>query len=730
MRLSLCVCAVLWALGLAAPASAQVLFSEDFQDGKADGWQSMGKGTVSLSTYAGNVSLRLAGPASALIGLRIEGPERVRISAAMAAQKLGKKGACIAEASADSGKSWRRIVWVSPGQDDGLTLHQGRAVLVLAKTGGPPVLIRLRSLGKGRQHTCWADNITIEALAAPAKAGPAPRQALPAGFLTGNADMARPVPMRAYAPARNAAPAQGGFAGRLSFHVPPAEAHMKVLRDSFGFMHDPLEGLKAPPDFSLDFVQIGDRIVPVRRGLIRTDNQAWDIFVEPGRIWHEAGDGDFMRAAIPFALQERNANCTHNGVLSFLFRPDGQTSRAAWQIVSETCLYFQYDMWGTGQISYAPGPVKSAARVRAAYGREQAARLPVRPLSALAKDHPGLDARAFGAPSDVSPKAMSVFGVIIDGVHYRGGCMTRYGSYPFCGNLVIPSYSLAKSIFAGLGMMRLQKLYSEASGALIEDYVPACAKAGWKGVHFGQVLDMATGRYRSKKDEKDEDAAVRDGFFIVPAHQQKIERACTLYPPKSPPGTQWVYHTTDHYILGTAMQAFLRQQTGPDADIYRDLLVKPIWKKLALSPVAYKTRRTRDAVAQPYTGWGLSFVPDDLARIARFINHDHGRIDGVDMLDAAALSAALQQDPSDPGLPAPGKDFRYNNGFWAWNAGPVLKRKKPLWVPFMSGYGGISVVLMPNGMTYYYVSDNGQYAWARAVIAADHYRRFPGGAKP
>ncbi len=730
MRLNHWIPGAFAALGLAASAQAQVLFSEDFQDGKADGWHSAGKGTVSLSTYAGNVSLRLTGSASALIGLKIEGPGQLRISASMAAQKLGKKDACIAEASADSGKNWKSIVQVLPGQDDGLTLHKGAEVLAVAKTGGPPLLVRLRAAGKGRKHSCWADNITIEALAPAVKTGAASRQALSAGFLTGTADMVQPVPMRAYAPAPNAAPANGGFAGRLSFHVPAKASHMKVLRDRFGFMHEPLEGLKVPPGFSLDFVQVGARIVPVRRGLIRTDNQAWDIFVEPGRIWQEAGDNGFLRASIPFALQERNANCTHNGVLSFLFKPDGKTSRAAWQISSETCLYFQYNMWGTGTVRYTPGPVKNAARVRAQFEREQAARLPVRPISALAKDHPGLDARAFGSPKEVSPKAMTTFGVILDGVHYRGGCMTRHGRYPFCENLVIPSYSLAKSIFAGLGMMRLQKLYPEALDALIEDFVPACAKAGWKNVHFGQVLDMATGRYRSTKDEKDEDAAVRDGFFIVPSHREKIRRACTLYPPKSPPGTQWVYHTTDHYILGTAMQAFLRQRMGPAVDIYRDLLVNPVWKKLALSPVTYKTRRTRDDVGQPYTGWGLSFVPDDLARIARFINHDHGRIDGVDMLDATALRAALQQDPKDPGLPAPGKDFRYNNGFWAWNAGPVLKRKHPLWVPFMSGYGGISVVLMPNGMIYYYVSDKGQYAWARAVLAADHFRPFPGGAKP
>ena len=33
----------------------------------------------------------------------------------------------------------------------------------------------------------------------------------------------------------------------------------------------------------------------------------------------------------------------------------------------------------------------------------------------------------------------------------------------------------------------------------------------------------------------------------------------------------------------------------------------------------------------------------------------------------------------------------------------------------MSGYGGITVALMPNGATYYYFSDNEEYNWYTAV---------------
>jgi hypothetical protein len=37
----------------------------------------------------------------------------------------------------------------------------------------------------------------------------------------------------------------------------------------------------------------------------------------------------------------------------------------------------------------------------------------------------------------------------------------------------------------------------------------------------------------------------------------------------------------------------------------------------------------------------------------------------------------------------------------------------------MSGYGGITVVMMPNGTTYYYFSDNEEYSWNSSVNEAN-----------
>ena len=706
---------------LSAPLYAQTLFMEDFQDGDANGWRSGGDGTVQVTVYQGNYSLRLTKRASAIIALGVDGPAAVTISMAFAALDLEGRDACVAEASNDNAASWIEINRVEDGGDDGFSLHVGERTMA-APAAGAPLMLRLRVEGNGDNDTCWADNIRI--VAAPRQSSldqAGPRQALTAGFLLGGDPMPAPVSMRAFAPDSAAQHAGARFEGKLSFRIEPRQGGMDVVRDNFNFMAGALTGLGHPPDFEMAFVQSGEALIPARRGLVRTDNQAWDIFIEPGKVWREPDDRGFMRAAIPFALQERNANCTHNGVLTFLFDEEGATSRAAYQIASETCYYFQFDMWGVAQTRYAPLAVPDANEIITAYKEELAGKLAVKPIGELNLDHPALDPVAFAAPGDVSPEHLTTYGVLFDGVHYRGGCSTRYGPYPFCENIALPSYSTSKSLFAGLGLMRLEMLYPGAMNEMISDYAPQCAAAGWRDVTFGHALDMATGRYNSTAPEADENNAVQDGFFIDLTHAEKVDRACTLYPRKSDPGKQWVYHTSDHYILGTAMQAYLRRRLGDNADIYRDLLVDPVWKALGLSPVAFTTRRTRDDVLQPFVGWGLTFLPDDLAKLAAFVALDRGAHQDAQLVDADQLAAALQTKKSDPGLQATDENFRYNNGFWAWNAAGVLGCETPSWIPFMSGFGGVSVVLMPNGVIYYYVSDNQEFAWSRALQAANLY---------
>lgn len=542
-----------------------------------------------------------------------------------------------------------------------------------------------------------------------------------AAILAGDAPYAGPVKLAEFAQPFDAAPAQATFAGRLRFTVPPADARSKLVTDRWKIAT--ADGAWAvPPSFDFGFVQADGHLVPVERGIVTGDGDWWDWIVGPGRVWQD-GDTGWSQASVPFALIERNANCIHNGMLSFRFRGASEVSRVAYQVSQETCWYFQFDAWGTAAATRVPDAGIDAAAVAAAFRTEAARRLPVRPVDALRRDYRGLDPGSFGSEEDIAPRDMTVFGVLLRGVHYAGGCDTRAGRYPYCNEMLLPSYSVAKSIVGGYALMRAELVQPGVRSALLVDYVPECRDAGgWEGVTLEQLLDMATGRYDSTVNQADEDASNTSRFFIAPTHAEKLQIACTRYPRRSPPGGQFAYHTTDTYLLGTALAAWWRQRKGPDADFYRDLLVEPIFRRLGLSPELAVPRRTLDDVKQPFTGWGLVLRRDDIVKLAGFLSLGGGKLGEEQLLDPQMASAALQRDPKDTGYLTPDGEFRYNNGVWAWDIAKYAGCKEPAWIPYFSGFGGITVAMPPNKAVYYYVSDGGVYRWARAVAETSRLR--------
>lgn len=711
----------------AGPALSDTIYSEDFQDGKTTGWEVKGKGDVRLSSYAENVSLQLSAGAVAVTTVSTAGFHNVRLDLAFAARGLAGDDACIGDISVDSGHHWIEIYRIRHGQDDGLTLYAGGGANA-AMDDRMNLVIRLRAAVANPSATCWADNIVLSGDKTapipfrPAFAADGSRTALTYAELTG-ANAPAPVDIAAFAPSPDAGPATNVFSGRLSFGAERKGSGFHVLKDVYGDGVANSGAARHLPPFDFAFVQSGAALIPVRRGAIPGTHPEWEFILEPGRVWNEPGDRGLTRAAIPFALEERNANCLHHGMATFLFGNNGQVSDVAYEIAKETCFYFKFDMWGRMAAKYAPGPVADRVQIARDYVREVAARMPVRPIAELPKAFPGADAEEFGSPAEVPAGAMTLYGLVANGVNYVGGCRTRMGDYPACDVLDVPSYSLAKSIVVGMGTMRLALLYPGVTRETVAAYVPECAEAGtWNDVTFGNLLDMASGHFNSPDDQADEDAPDLSPFFLAEDHARRIAFACTHYPRKAAPGTRWVYHTADTYLLGTALAAFYRSKTG--SDFYKNVLAQSIWNRLQLSPSVFVMRRTYDAIAQPLTGYGLTLHRDDIAKLATFVNVDHGVLDGRALLDPAMLRGALQQNPDDRGMTASGEDYRYHNGFWAWNAQHVLGCRIPTWIPFMSGYGGIVVALMPNGFSYYYFSDGGVWAWSRAAREADKLKPF------
>lgn len=222
------------------------------------------------------------------------------------------------------------------------------------------------------------------------------------------------VDLSAYAPSVDAAPPGEMFEGtlRVSGKVGTRTIH---LEPGFLSQAQVAAARTFPSDFDYDFVQDGDVLLPVRRGYIVTNHPYWDFVLAPGKVWNEPGDRGYSRAALPFALVQKHMNCTHYGVLTFLFKNDGAISRAAMQVSSETCQYLKLDMWGLLDARYAPHPVADKAAVITAYRQNQSKRLPERPIAQLAKDYPGVD------PSELAigeTNARTLYGLVVDGVNY------------------------------------------------------------------------------------------------------------------------------------------------------------------------------------------------------------------------------------------------------------------------------------------------------------------------
>ncbi|NNE06612.1 MAG: choice-of-anchor D domain-containing protein [Xanthomonadales bacterium] len=541
------------------------------------------------------------------------------------------------------------------------------------------------------------------------------RNLLTYNTLINGSDPGNRVDLSAYTLPANAAQPDHQFEGSLELFGEASGGDFDEIKDTFRYTNNGDSTRKHLPEFNFEYVQTGTHLFPVERGTMTDNHPEWEYILEAGRVWKENGDNGYSRASIPFTLHQKNANCMHNGVMTFLFKDDGSTSRLAYQVSSETCLYFKFDMWGSLAASYTPASVSNADGLRADYQAEVNGRMPVKPISDLAIDYPGSDPSQFGSAAETDPEHMTLFGFIIDGTHYTGGCNTRHGAYPYCDNLDLPSYSAAKSIFAGLALMRMEFKYPGFMSSDVASQVSDCATDGnWGDVQYRHVIDMGTGNYGSALYMSDEGRSHTDNLFLPLDHASKISYSCTQYSRKASPGTQWVYHTSDTYILGTAMNAHLKSLEGSTKDIFADTLVGEILGPLGTSPSSHVSRRTYDSVQQPFTGWGMTLLRDDVARITEFMNVDDGHINGQSVVDGFEFDAAMQRDPSDRGLD-PLADFKYNNGLWAHEIKANVGCASDVWVPFMSGYGGITVLMLPNDTAYYVFSDDDTYLWMSAA---------------
>lgn len=445
------------------------------------------------------------------------------------------------------------------------------------------------------------------------------------------------------------------------------------------------------PEFSYQFVQDNGRLIPVDRGHGFIGNGAWSITAGVGAVWDEATDNGYSRAAFPYTIKQNNTNCEANGLATFLFNSNGDISKVHVQNVAETCVFYGFEFYGTLEGQYQMAAVSNKQQVIADRNDEEAGFYPTKPLADLAIDYPAVDLSNYAYA--MSAETLNGYSVLVNGVSYLSGCITRYGEHPYCSEKTIGLYSFTKSIHGFMVVAALEKQFPGFKSQLIKDLVPECSDSRWDNVTVEHALDMTTGNFQSPTFQLDEaSSAIGRNYFSQTTRQARAEFACNGWPRQAPPGTMSVYHTTDTELVGYAADAYAKLKLGENTDAFNDILV-PIYRAIGLSDHIRGIQRTSDT-NQAWGGYGLSATVNDVIRIAAYLR-DQANTDSF--LDNTMVNELLTPDAK--GFPLSTDYLNYDNGFWRLNVGSTTAMSacgEITQVPMMSGYGGHTLLILPD----------------------------------
>jgi CubicO group peptidase (beta-lactamase class C family) len=542
-----------------------------------------------------------------------------------------------------------------------------------------------------------------------------PSQPLPVqAFQTGRA-MNAPVANVVFAPGPGASAAPE-FTGVVKIKPAPMQT-LPVLAQPV------IQGRDARifPGVELEFFTVGDVLVPVQRGAMVRETGAgpthsyWRIIPQLGKVWREPQDGDWSRAAFPVMLVNDTENHAHQGLAMFLYKP-GQVSGLMLQFTQQTGPYLikQYFVaWGFAPAEYAQGDAAKLAARRAQAQSELADRLPAKPFSELVKSVPPGTLDNFGGP--LYPKWQVAGALVVGGTLYYQDADTPYGVYPYPLEMRFGVRSVTKSVFAPLALLRLAQVYGPWVLTLkVGDYVQGLDPK-WRRVRFVDAANMSTG-FGGMGSTKTHPNDIFDGYlggdydawYTAPSFADKIKQiAATLRPYPWEPGTVMRYRDQDYFLLGAAIEGFLKSVRGPQADLgemVQDEVLTPIG--IHQAPVV----RTREAGGRDGLVWcNAGYYPtlDDLAKIA-LLYQSRGAHAGVQILnreltadlmagrDAIVKNADASLGPVSGPLPTSSEDGKYKMGFhflrYVNSAGTVE------YLPSMHGSGDNEVILYPNLM--------------------------------
>ncbi|MCJ8270279.1 MAG: serine hydrolase [Psychrosphaera sp.] len=478
------------------------------------------------------------------------------------------------------------------------------------------------------------------------------------------------------------------------------------------------------PNLSFHVFSHNGNLIPSNRDIIIPQGieKQWRVILSPGKSWMEPTDGGMSRASFPFVLVDRSWNNALNGVATFLF-DDTTISNIRLQIVQHTSSGFIHEGGATLTLSRANNNPVDLTQLKQQFDNEMANLLPTKPWQALIDSHPTVDFDVFD--DNLNANDISASAIWYDNTLYMQNCNTRYGQFPYCQFMRHGIYSATKSATGAVALSFLAQRYGiEVLDYKVSDYLQIVAPHnGWDDVTFIDLLNMAAGignhdqNPNSSNYHADENQAPMGNWSRATSALEKFTIATTQYA-NFPwgPGEVFRYNTTHTFMLSAAMDGLVRQRENSGL---WPLLLTEVYQPIGITHLPMmQTTESDDTPSLAVMGIGLYPTVDEAIKIANLL-HNLGMHQSQQILHPQVTQSMLYRTV-DTGFNAVHEnnqhgEAKYHRSFWGT---PFKQGDCFAHIPFMNGYGGNLIGILPNGIVTLRFADAQNYRTLPMVTVA------------
>jgi hypothetical protein len=458
------------------------------------------------------------------------------------------------------------------------------------------------------------------------------------------------------------------------------------------------------PNISFHVFSYKGYLVPSNREIIIPSGQSkqWRVILSPGKTWSEPNDNGMSRASFPFVLVDSSWNDTLNGIATFLY-DQNTVSNMRLQIVQQTSSGFSHE--GAATLPLARDNIESSAlgELMQEFNDELSHLLPTKPWSELEQSYPNIDFDKYN--DNLKSTDISASGIWHNNTLYMQKCNTLYGEYPYCQFMRHGIFSATKSSVGAVALAFLTQRYGEeVLHYKVVNYIDFnSSHNGWDNVTFIDLLNMAAGIGNHDQDplstnyHADENMEPMGDWSRAKSALNKITITTEQYG-NFPwePGEVFRYNTTHSFMLSAAMDSLVRQREK--IGLWQ-LLLTEVYQPIGIYhlPMMHTTESGNEN-ALPINGIGLYPTADEAIKIGKLL-HNEGLYNGKQILHAGFTRNMLYRT-NELGFNVVHENNQYGKGkyhrsFWGT---PFEQNGCFAHTPFMNGYGGNLMGILPNGV--------------------------------